>query len=230
MLNTKFYNAHPILHQYTKYPINIQPIKVANDEFMTVKEAIKFLISFGGHAFEIIAYLLPFSAVFYFISGLKTMTEIEGKSNYSKLEFKFRNRSISITPSKDIHLPTGKTTAFDCEIVKKPPDLSDGTVVVKIKLQREYCLPQTLRVTVLNGKIHMNVTNTGQGELHLHRGQYIGIVDLRSASYYHITRDGIQRCLHERFIFLNEKDSQDTLMHTCNDDDKIPQNTRFDIR
>ena len=31
-----------------------------------------------------------------------------------------------------------------------------------MKSQREDCLPQMLRVAVVNGKIHMNVTNTGQ--------------------------------------------------------------------
>ena len=201
MLNMKFYDEHPILYHYPRYPINGQSIQVANDQSMPVKEAIKFLISFGGHTFEIIAYLLPFSTAFDFIFGLKTMIEIEGKSNISKLEFKFKKRSIDITPLKDIHLPVGQTTAIDCEMVKKPPDLSDGLVVVKMKSQREDCLPQTLRVAVMNGKIHMNVKNTGQGDLHLLRGQNIGIVDLRSAGYYHITRDGIQRCLHERFIF-----------------------------
>ena len=61
------------------------------------------------------------------------MTEIEGKSNYSKLEFKFKKRSIDITPSKDIHLPVGKTTATDCEMVRKLSDLLDGPVVVKMK-------------------------------------------------------------------------------------------------
>ena len=90
MLNKKFYDEHPILHHYPKNPINLQPILVANDQLMTVKEAIKFLISFGGHTFEIIAHLLPFSTAFDFIFGLKTITEIEGKSNYSKLEFKFK--------------------------------------------------------------------------------------------------------------------------------------------
>ena len=103
-----------------------------------------------------------------------------------------------------------------------------------MKSQRADFLHQTLRVTVLNGKIHINVTNTGQGELHLHRDQNIGIVDLRSAGYYHITRDSIKRFLHERFIFLNEKDSQDylSLTHTSSDiTDEIPQkNTRLDIR
>ena len=34
----------------------------------------------------------------------------------------------------------------------------------------------------------MNVTNTGQGELHLHIGQNIGIVDLRSVGYWSFVR------------------------------------------
>ena len=41
MLNKNFYDEHPILHCYPKYPINVQPIQVANDQLMTVKEAIK---------------------------------------------------------------------------------------------------------------------------------------------------------------------------------------------
>ena len=90
MLNMKFYDEHPILHHYPKYPINEQSIQVANDQLMTAKEVIKFFISFGGHTFEIIVYLLPISTAFDFIFGLETMTEIEGKSNYSKLEFKFK--------------------------------------------------------------------------------------------------------------------------------------------
>ena len=57
---------------------------------------------------------------------------------------------------------------------------------------------------------------------------------MRSAAFYHITRDGILRCLHERSIFLNEKDSQDylSLIHTSNDiNDKLPQKIhRLDIR
>ena len=69
---------------------------------MTVKESIKCFISFGGHTFEIIAYFFPFSTAFDFIFGLKNMTDIEGKSNYSWLEFKFNKRSIDITPSKTL--------------------------------------------------------------------------------------------------------------------------------
>ena len=83
----------------------------------------------------------------------------------------------------------------------------------------ENCLPQTMRVELVNGKIHMNVTNTGQGELHIYKYQIIGEVSLRSAGSFHITRDSIQSCLHERFIFHNEEGSQDyfSLMHISND-------------
>ena len=95
-------------------------------------------------------------------------------------------------------------------------------------------MPQTLRVALVNGKIHMNVTNTGQEQLCLYRSQHIGVVNLRSAGYFHITRDGIQRCLHERLIFLNEKESQDylSLMHTTNNTKgkTLQKNIRLNIR
>ena len=43
LLNRKFYNEHPILHQHPRYSINKQPIQVANDQIMTVKNIFDFL-------------------------------------------------------------------------------------------------------------------------------------------------------------------------------------------
>ena len=121
--------------------------------------------------------------------------------------------------------------ATDCEVIKKPPDLVDGPVVVKMKYQKEDSLPQTLKVEMVNGKIHMNVTNTGQGELHIYKVQNIGEIDLRLAGSFHITGDSIQRCLPERLIFSNEKETQDyfSLMH-ISDDKTLQGNTRLDLR
>ena len=95
MLNRKFYDELPILYQYPEYPVYLQPIQVANDQLMTVKEALIYFISFGGHTFEIIAYVLPFSTSFDFIFGMKTMTEIEGKSNYSTLDSNLRKDQLT---------------------------------------------------------------------------------------------------------------------------------------
>ena len=82
MLNNKFYDKHPILHPFSKYPVNVQSVQIANDQLMTVMEANKFLISFEGHTFKII---VTFLASFDFIFRLKTMTEIERKSKYLQI-------------------------------------------------------------------------------------------------------------------------------------------------
>ena len=65
----------------------------------------------------------------------------------------------------------------------------------------------------------------------MYKGQKIGVVDLRLAGYFHITRDSIQRYLHEIFIFLNDEESHNylALMH-INDDKTLQRNTRHDIR
>ena len=44
--------------------------------------------------------------------------------------------SITI-PTIGIHVPVGKTTSLDCEMVKKSPDIVDGPVTVKMKAQRD---------------------------------------------------------------------------------------------
>ena len=102
---------------------------------------------------------------------------------------------------------------------------------MKMKSQREDCLAQLLRVALVNGKIHMNITSTGQRELHTYKGQNIRVVDLRSAGYFHISRDSIQRCLHEKSVFLSMEESQDylSLMHT-NNDKTLQKNMKLHIR
>ena len=69
-----------------------------------------------------------------------------------KVGVQIKGRSIDITPTKDIHLPTGTTTAFDLEMVKKSSDLSDGPVVMRMKSQGEDWLPEILKVALVNSK------------------------------------------------------------------------------
>ena len=85
------------------------------------------------------------------------MRKGEGKSNYSKIEFKFKKGSIDLIPTKPLHVPAGRSTAFDCKMVKNPPHFIDGPVIEKMKSQREECSPQTLTVELVKGYIHINV-------------------------------------------------------------------------
>ena len=62
---------------------------------------------------------------------------------------------------------------------------------------------------MVNGKIHLNVSNTGNEDQFIYKDEISGILDLRSVAYYHINRDNLQRCLHQIFIYLSEQQSQD---------------------
>ena len=95
-------------------------------------------------------------------------------------------------------------------MVKKSSDFVDGPVTMKIKSGGDYCLPQTLRVELVNDRIHIIVTNTGQGWWHLFKSETIGVVDFRSEGYFHITRDGIKI---PSFIYLNEGGLQVYMIH-----------------
>ena len=52
-------------------------------------------------------------------------------------------------------------------MLKKPSDPAYGPVSLKRESQREDSLTQTLRVDLVNGKIHMNVISTSCGQLHI---------------------------------------------------------------
>ena len=63
VVHRKFYNKHPTLHQNPKFLLKVWPIQVVNDQVMTVKETVTFLLSFGDNTFEIIAYLSHFQTL-----------------------------------------------------------------------------------------------------------------------------------------------------------------------
>ena len=43
-LNKMYYDEHPKFHPCPKYPINVQPIHIANDQLTTVKEPFNFFL------------------------------------------------------------------------------------------------------------------------------------------------------------------------------------------
>ena len=52
ILNKKFYDKHPYLHQFPCYPLQAIGVVVAKDGVIKVTEAIKFMVKFHGHVFD----------------------------------------------------------------------------------------------------------------------------------------------------------------------------------
>ena len=63
-------------------------------------ECIKFPVSFAGHHFEFIAFLVDIIDDFDFVIGSKSMFELEADMKYSNLTFEFAKRSIKLIPTR----------------------------------------------------------------------------------------------------------------------------------
>ena len=85
ILNKKFYDKHPYLHEMPHYAIPSIGVIVADDGVIKVTEAIQFMIKFHGHVFEFIAYLADMSVTFDFVVGQKCMYELEATVDYNNL-------------------------------------------------------------------------------------------------------------------------------------------------
>ena len=94
ILHKRFYERTPFMYMYPKYKITPRSIKIADNNLINVTECIKFPVSFAGHHFEFIAFLVDIIDDFDFVIGSKSMFELEADMEYSNLTFEFAKRSI----------------------------------------------------------------------------------------------------------------------------------------
>ena len=86
--------------------ITPRSIKIADNNLINVTECIKFPVSFAGHHFEFIAFLVDIIDDFDFVIGSKSMFELEADMKYSNLTFEFAKRSIRLIPTRSYTCPT----------------------------------------------------------------------------------------------------------------------------
>ena len=96
ILNKKFYDKHPYLHQFSHYPLQAIGVVVANVGVIKVTEAIQFMVKFHEHVFEFIAYLADMSESFDLVIGQKSMYELEASVDFNNLAFSFLERSLPV--------------------------------------------------------------------------------------------------------------------------------------
>ena len=60
ILNIKYYEKTPFLQSYPVYKIKPRGIRVGNNQIIKLDSCICMMINFGGHVFEITAYLLRY--------------------------------------------------------------------------------------------------------------------------------------------------------------------------
>lgn len=145
MISTAFYKWSKILHSYPKYSIPKINIKIADDLIMTLTEAVKIVVNVRGHDFEIIAYLLDLGGSLDLMFGVKSVTEVKGKVDFSNQEFTFTQISIPIKPTKEIWVPPKRSLNYIAKLDKCPKGFEGGKIMLKMITDRSDLLPKCFR-------------------------------------------------------------------------------------
>ena len=102
-----------------------------------MSECVKLVISFSGHCFEIIAFMVDLIGDFDFVMGAKSMYELEADPRFSRLKFEFAQRSIDLGPVQDYMAKSNQETQVKFRMVKSPLDFYNGSVILKLITSRK---------------------------------------------------------------------------------------------
>ena len=220
ILNKKFYDKHPYLHQFPRYPLQAIGVVVANDGVIKVNEAIQFMVKFHEHVFEFIAYLADMSETFDLVIGQKSMYELEASVDFNNLAFSFLKRSLPIYAVDNFSIRPGKTKDIVMELRDVPykiagykdfPETGVATVA-KLKSVKDDQLVQTIIIHLNHdGKTTTQLTNYSNIDWKIHKGEMLGCLDMRSSGYFHVSRDTLKQIMKSSFkdncSFLSENET-----------------------
>ena len=215
------HNIAEFMPVYDIQPINMQ---VANGQKMRITQAIKFVIELNHHLFEIIALIAPMAKDLDLIIGVKSQSEVELILDPTRLECRFKKRSIPIRLTKDINLPPGQSTNYVAKVDWIPPHNKDTDMVCKMITPSKWRKMDTV-VTDLQGYyLALKLTNLGQNTLQWKQGKVLGFADFRSAGYCYLSRGALQRMLENHFVFLEEANPEE-FSESCNkvEEETLPQ-------
>ena len=182
---------------------------------MKVNECIKLIISFGGHYFELIAYLVDMLDDFQLVIGSKSMFELEADVKFSNLTFEFAQRSIELIPTKYYCCPPHQSIDIKFKMTDSPLDFFGGSVVAKMYTSRPDKLPQALRFNVVNRKVNIKLFNESDEPVHFYKRHKVGCLDMRSTGYFFKSRADIAKTLGNHAMFLIDQETINYMYPNC---------------
>ena len=236
MLNRKTYEKHKELQKYPKFKIKPRKIVFANDETIIIDECISLIITFEGHVFEIIAYLVNATANYDFFIGHKAMYELEGGPNFGTLSFNFMIRSIPIIAQEDVTLQPGEKYNLRAKLLKVPTDFKSGKIICKFRsnyLDVHSINTQVVYFDAQGGNSLLQHNRTSYAWT-IRKGEILGCADMRSIGYFHIRRNMLQTELESKELcnFLSDSDTVDYFNLLIEDHNQVTEiaNTKLKER
>ena len=103
-MSKSFYKHCKSLHSLPKTASRTQRIQVSNGQYVSVLFIILVIIDVHGHRFKFYTLVSEIHENVDLVLGIKNMFELEGVINSRDCCFKFLNRSVPISPEKEVIL------------------------------------------------------------------------------------------------------------------------------
>ena len=164
------------LYSLPKFASKTQRIQVGNGQCVSVLFIIPVIIDVHGHRFEIYTLVSEIHENVYLVLGIKNVFELEGVINSRDCCFKFLNRSVPISPEKEVILKPNKQKLIK---VKAPfVDEISGMAMIKILDGGTYST-LLIKSKFMCIKAILDIINKGKDTMIFKPEEMLRIVDLR---------------------------------------------------
>jgi len=194
-----YYLTHPILHQLPKYQTVAKGVIVGNGQQMSVLFAIPLIIAVQGHRFELMAIVAELHGNFDLVWGMKTMIELESVIDVRNSELRFLNRSVLLYPMQEQSVKNGLLK--DVQICMHTKEEISGYVICKLY---DGDLTTTIKLKFVRGIAVINIQTKQLNQvLKLDPTAPLGVADLRSIGYFHVSGKTIYEALKDEMTLID---------------------------
>ena len=197
-MSKSYYLRCKMLHNLPKFASKTQRIQIGNGQYVGVLFVIPVIIEICSHGIEVFTLVSEMFDNVDMTLGIKNIFELEGVIDSGQSCFRFLSRSIPIFPREQVVVKPGEKKLIPTET----PFVEEisGMVIVKI-IDKEQKMPMMLKLKFIHNKATLDITNNTREIMIFDRKTMIGILDLRSLSYYKIKQGGLQQNLNKYYHF-----------------------------
>ena len=173
-------------------------MQVGNGQFVSVLFIIPVIVDIQGHRFEIYTLISEIHENVDLVLGIKNVFKLEGVINSQDFCFNFLNRSLPIFPKECIMLKPKEQ-----KLIKvKAPFIDEVSGLANIKiLDGSTYSTMLLKLKFICNAATLDIVNNGPDTIIFKPGEMLGILDLRSFSYYKIKQGILQQNLSKYYKF-----------------------------
>ena len=197
------------LHSLPKFTSTTTRIQVGNEQYVGVLFVIPVIMTIQKHRFEIFTLASEIHENVDLVIGIKDLFELEGVIDSWDSFVSFLNRSIPSFPKEKISVKPKeqKLVVLEAPFVE---EISGMAITKMLDVKEQKTL--TMKLKFIRNRATFKVTNSTQETVTFVPKEMLGIVDLRSLTYYKIK----QGVLHQNLSCMYHFESANTVCDQFN--------------